>query len=62
MLQMENSVEDLMVELEYHTNGLFASMPDQIGCLKILANKLTMDSQLKDAEIARLKALSTREV
>ena len=36
---------------------------DQVGCLKILVNKLTMDGRLKDAEIARLnESLSAREV
>jgi len=58
-----DSVEDLLVEIDDHTNGLFPSMPDQIGCLQILVNKLTMDGRLKDAEIARLNdALSAREV
>ena len=54
-----DSVEDIMVTLDLD----YLSMADQIGFLKMLANKLTVDSQLKDAEIARLNGLlSTREV
>ena len=59
-----DSVQDLLDEIDAHTNGMSGpSMPDQIGCLQILVNKLTMDGRLKDAEIARLNdALSAREV
>ena len=56
-----DSVEDLLVEIEMHQDN--ASIPDQIGCLKLLVNKLTIDGRLKDAEIARLNAaLSAHEV
>ena len=59
----DDTVEDLLVEIDDHTNGIHPSMPDQIGCLQILVNKLTIDGRLKDAEIARLnEALSAREV
>ena len=40
-----------------------SELVDQVGCLKILVSKLTMDGRLKDAEIARLNAaLSAHEV
>ena len=53
----------ILDEIEMHTNGTSPSMLDQVGCLQILVNKLTIDGRLKDAEIARLnEALSAREV
>ena len=59
----DETVQDLLVELDDHTNGISPSIPDQIGCLMLLVNKLTIDGRLKDAEIARLnEALSAREV
>ena len=57
--QPDDTVEALINDIDDPTT----SLDDQVGCLKILVNKLIMDGRLKDAEIARLnEALSAREV
>jgi len=57
--QPDDTVDDLLNDID----DPLTDTADQIGCLKILVNKLIMGGRLKDAEIARLnEALSAREV